>query len=459
MGPFKAQAAGLRWLWAVPALLGANFASGQNEVGVQPDPYLELELGHGQSDNVAHDASEVRSDITALGLRFLTTAERPRFQGAFTGDIQARHYGSSAVVDTDEVVGSIDGNFDYEFVDEMFSWGLQQNFGQSRTDPLAPDGPNNRELVSVTSTGPELSFDIGRRNDLILTGRLSERSYQDSNRLDSSRTAAGVQLVHALDEVAALSFSFNEWNTDYDDSSQSAYDVETFLITYSKQFSTGGVEISVGPGEIDTGSTTESTSVGTFAWRRGVGARSNVRIWASREFTDSGEIFRLTGLPDTALVQLSNVPGSAGQVGADPNDARLGATQLVSSPVLRSNAGTRLTLAGRQSEVFLSFELVENRYETSNTLDSDAEVATIVYTREFAGDWRTNARLRASNEDFFVTGVDNRDRSIDVGLTRFLGTATSVSLVLARSKRNQGNDPFEENVYSVSIAREFVQRR
>lgn len=448
---------------AVYLIVPASLWAQSDDVG-QPDAFLDLQVSQGQTDNLGRDETVVRSDLSLLGLAFLAGVDRPRLDGIIIGDVQARYYGSNQVVDDDEIVGSVDGNLAVQLVPETFVMELQQNYGQVRGDPLRPASINNRDRTSVSSVAPRLQLSAGSRNVLVLSGRVSERNYEKSSEFDGRTTSAQLGVTRALDDVTSITATLDSWESEFD-SSFAAYEYESVSLSYSKQFASGGVELRVGRGEIDTQVTNNTTSVGTFAWSRGIGSRSQITAWASREYTDAGELFRLGGVPATTYVSLADVPGSS-PVGtqsnrrdATTNDSRIEAVTLTANPTLRSTAGARVALDGRRTDISLAIEKSRDRTEVDNSLDSDAVSFSLSVTRELSGRWQLALLLRTIEDDFVVQQISNKDRFVSVTADYAVGARSKLSVGFDRTRRRGGFVPFDENVYLVAFTYSIGRER
>jgi hypothetical protein len=428
-----------------------------------PQPLLDLELGYGQTDNLGRDASNVRSAITTLGLIFGGAAARPRLDGRLVGDVDWLHYGAEAVQDDTEVVGSIDGAMSVEAVPEIFLWDFQYNYGQLRTDPLAPIGPDNRETAKVATTGPAITVPLGPRNSLEFGAQVSQRNYEASTQLDSEVQATSIGFTHDVDSVTAVNLSLDDRETDYDNGLQ-AYEYQSITIGYAREFASGGVELSLGRAEMDVSGTTEPATIGNFAWQRGIAARSRLRLWVSQDYTDAGQLFRLGGLPATSQVPLSTVPESGaedaeatGSEMLDTTDSRSTDVVLTDDPSLRSSIGLQLSLVGRLSNIGLSFEIAENNFVTNNSLDSDLTVLSLSLGHDFGGSWRLELGIRATDEDFTTRNVENEDRYGRLALTHAVGRQSRLSIAVRGNRRDAGVNPYDENEYTVSFGHEFTR--
>src|SRR5690606_38238585 len=127
----------------------------------QARPEVHLRIGAGHTSNLFLDDRELRSDIEMLGVGLVAGKASSRWRGVIATDLEFRRYDAEIIEDNDELLGSLDGRLEIELVPERFVWIFEQNSGQSRTNPLAPVGPDNRERTDVFSTGPRWAFPVG----------------------------------------------------------------------------------------------------------------------------------------------------------------------------------------------------------------------------------------------------------------------------------------------------------
>lgn len=414
-------------------------------------PQLQVGLFAGQSDNIGRDTTAVRSDVTGLTLAFGARRESRRIDGSLLGDIQYRRYGAEEVPETDdhEVIGSVDGRLAVHLVPQRLLWDVTQNLGQVRTNAFVAVGPENRERSTVLSTGPEAHLPVGQRNMLELRGTVAERKFEVSNEFDNRVTAAQVSLSRAVDAVTSLSFAVGGSKTRFDEQPD-PYEFRTVSVAYGKQLASGGVEVRVGRGEIQIGNESNPTSIGRFAWDRAVGVRSRLSVWAQKEITDTGEIFRLAGLFGPGQVAL----GSFSEL-AQATEGRLRDAVLTRSPLRRANLGGRLDINGVRTNYSISLGAAEDRFEVEETFNNDSSTVQFSARRALGSRWTGEVSLAAWNQDFRTVDQDARDETGRLVITRSFGRNIRAAFLLERTRRVSELDPFQENFYQVSVGYDF----
>lgn len=429
----------------LPEIAGAQEANDSQSVELRPQ--LGLRAGYGHTDNVLRDETEQSSGIAMVGLRFAAGKSSTRFDGRAAADVEHRSYRESSA--DDELIGSIDGTMDIGIVPERFAWGFEQSFGQMRVDPFAPVGPGNRERVVVFGTGPRLQFPVGARNDIEIGADIRERRYSGARFLDSRLTSGRFALVHALDSVTDIALEFQYTENEYE-ALDNPYEFRILSATYNRAFSSGGVEFRLGRGEVEIGANTTSTSVARFQWRRGIGARSSLNVWAGRELTDAGELFRIGGFRGARNDTLSGL-GSI----VDINDDRLRGIVLSGDPLRQKNAGAAIDLIGVRTTVRLSVALSEDDFETDDLFDNDLRILKATLSHDFNPRWSGRLGLSLVRQDFFELDRDNEDFYGDLVVTREMAEHVRLSLAFERNRREDGIHAFGERTYLAAIEYQF----
>ncbi len=412
-------------------------------------PRISVDFGHGQTDNLFHDTTNLRSDISTLGLRLNVGADRPRLQGRFATNLEARKYGAGSIADDSEVVGSVDGGLQVKIVPDRFAWTFEQNYGQTRLDPLAPVGPENRDRTAVFSTGPQLVVPLNDRNDFVFTARASDRSYQRLTQLDSSLTTTTVAFAHKWDAATRLSFSLDERTSKYDLSDDS-FDFRTLSATYVRSLARGDIEAELGHGEVQILQTWESTAIGRISWTRRLGARSKINSWVSRQLTDAGELFRIGGFVGNGDV----LTGFANTI--DLNADRLQGIVPVPDPVTRSDAGVRLELISHLTTLAFSANVAKDEFLTaSKAFNDDLKIFLVNVNRPLGRLWAGSITLQKTSQEFSQTFVRNHDTAMRAGVDRQLRLKLQLRLALEHYRRESGLGVYDERVYRASVGYTF----
>src|SRR5690606_21025406 len=152
--------------------------------------------------------------IGQLAVGLLWQEERRRLRADVDVDVSYQHYFDDEF--DDDLFGGIDGMLLLGLVPERIEWLIQENFGQTRIDPLGAVTPNNREDINHFTTGPDVTLRFGQATSLRLSGRYSATDYETSV-LDGTSRLGMLSLIRHLSPASALSLSGSHERVEYDD--------------------------------------------------------------------------------------------------------------------------------------------------------------------------------------------------------------------------------------------------
>src|SRR5690606_4542559 len=95
------------------------------------------------------------------------------------------------------------------------------------------------------------------------------------------------------------------------------------------------------------------------SWSREIGARSSLSLWASRELTDPGELFRTGGIPGL----VGGGGPSAPLTDIDVGDIRVDDVVLSSQPMKRTSAGVSVGVSGQKSTFLLTAGAADDEFQ------------------------------------------------------------------------------------------------
>ncbi|MEQ9562902.1 MAG: hypothetical protein RLN69_10300, partial [Woeseiaceae bacterium] len=220
----------------------ASLATAQEEPS-KPQGSIEIGLGH--TDNLNRDANELESDIGVLGVGFAGQTDRRWLRAALAGDVQYRRY--QAEEDDNEVLGSVDGALELQFVPDRVEWDFSVAYGQVRIDPLGAVGPSNRQSTTSFSTGPQFALPLGDRTILQIGGSISDQSFEVTEDLDGRSTDARLGLERRINPVTQLTLALEGSEIEYDLDDQT-HDIATLSLEYRRELASGEAFASIGRG-------------------------------------------------------------------------------------------------------------------------------------------------------------------------------------------------------------------
>jgi hypothetical protein len=298
----------------------------------------------------------------------------------------------------------------------------------------------------VFSTGPQLTVPIGQRNAFQTGANVSDRSFEDSPYIDSTLTTFNIGLGHELDQATSLLFSVDNRKNELSNN-VGTYEFRILSVTYSRELASGSVLASLGQGEVDIDNRAESTAVARLEWSHDIGARSALNVWARRELTDAGEIFRFGGLQGETGNALTGFQGAL-----NINDNRLRGIVLTSDPLRRSGAGVRLGLVGTAVRIDLAASVSQDDFET-DTFDNDYEVLEFAVSRGFGRLWTASLDFASTQQDFTLLAEDYDEQRSRLAANRRIGRTMYLELSLERNRRDGDFWRYDEKAYAIALAR------
>ncbi|MCC5870252.1 MAG: MtrB/PioB family outer membrane beta-barrel protein [Gammaproteobacteria bacterium] len=399
------------------------------QVGTAPaESELELEFraGVNWTDNLGREPDGESETFASLGTTVAFSREAARFRAALAGDLDYFHY------DTDrfdnEVFGRIDGLLGFSLVPQRLDWLFENRFGQVRTDPFAPEGPDNREYLNVFETGPDVYLPLGARTTLGGSARYTDRRWQDSDELDSEILGGELRVTRLLSPTQQAGISFGMRSIEYDSDIVPRYEVYSAYGSYQRRLATGEVGLDLGANRLRVAGRSDTGLLLRANWTRELTARSTLQLAAGREFQDAGDQLGGDSLAQTGF-------GATGD------------TALSGDPYNLTFASATYTLERDRAAFSLGGGWDRERYDTSVLLDRDLVYADAGVRYRFSPSLSAELRLSLRREDFDNLDAGTADEfTVVAALARRLGREFDLRLEYQYAERDAdiGVD-FEEN--------------
>ena len=355
-----------------------------------------IDTGIGFSDNIARSSSdEIDETLASIGLRVGMEREEGRLTGLFNADVEYIAY----LDDTydDDVYGRVDLSGDYAFVPEMFSWRLEESWGQVRRDPFAVYNPANVENSNYFATGPDFSFHFGSRTFMTATARWSDTSYEKSPR-DYNRLGGGIALGRTISERSSLAFHAYTARVEFDDPAfGSDYDAQEYFGRYMAEGARTRLELDAGYTEIHDYGESNGNPLFRLSVSRDVTARSVLTFTAGTEFSDSGQVFQESG------------EGSGGLGGASD-------VISVGDPFERRYFELGWSTSGERSRLGMGVNYRQELYESLTALDRDITAIYVDYNRSLTEAMRLSLGARYEMEQYDDGSYDDDRLELRAGL-------------------------------------------
>ncbi|HEY4342399.1 MAG TPA: outer membrane beta-barrel protein [Steroidobacteraceae bacterium] len=396
----------------------------------------QANLGLGHSDNIRRTAAdEEDEDIAAAGLRFSLAEQSSRLQLDAVGDLAYDEYLHNTF--DSELVGSFAGNARFALVPQRFEWVISDNFGQSLSDPFAPETPDNRENINSFSTGPDVTFAFGSQTRLRLGARYSLATYERSP-FDFDTVSGEATLSRSLSSASNVSLNVRSAQTKYDEAALNAdYDQDEAFVRYDVTGARTKLGVDLGYTRIDRDAAAEAEDgllLRLNATRR-VSAASTATLTVGREFSNSVSAF--ASMQGVGGIGLGATPGI--------QTAQPFTNDYVTLGWDFSRNRTKFGLYGSWSD---------QSYKDAGTLDQTLTSISAQVGRQLSP--RTSLDLHAlyDHADFKLQDTDYDDIGAGLGFTWQLSRAVSLSATYDYLKRSSDvplNDS-TENRYWLSIA-------
>lgn len=416
------------WTGLVPGAR-AQLQNDQAAGAAGDDQGFGIRFGGGYSDNIFRLAQmPLDSSYSVVGIDAVHSRESQRLVTNVVADIEYRSYSESTV--DDEPYGSVDASIELQALPDRIAWLIADNYGQGTIDAFAVDSPLNRESINVFSTGPRFTLPLGARTQLAVNGTYSDRSFGDTEALDSESVTAELGLTRALSSTSQLGLVVSNQDVDYDIPAFNN-EISTAYLRYTRELATGAARISAGTNEVSYANAGDNSSPFVdIAWDREVGARSRLTISVGNRLVDAAGDFRRVGIDD---------PGAprADDVFVNPDVYEL------------QNAGVVLTTTWSRSELSLSASTEESDYGNATNLSNDRDRFGIDYQRSLAMPWTLSLGVFLSDRTFDEGGQVDEDRGVEVRLARTFGRALSFEISHGYTTREGDGtlgNRFDENV-------------
>lgn len=255
-------------------------------------PGYDISLGVAESDNVARVATNPQADtIITQGLGLTWHDLRPLLSADVDANLNYVEYLRHTV--GNEVIGNFLGQARATAVPDVLFWHVSDNFGQGLTNPLAAATPQNRENINYFETGPELLVPLAQTLLLNVTADYARVSYQASP-LDSSRYTGGIGLVHPLSPSSSISINFRDQHVDFsNDALNPDFQLQEAFAHYEAKNKRTVFSLDLGYSKLRDTVSPGGGALARLDISRKVSPSSTVALTAGRQYSDSGDAFRL----------------------------------------------------------------------------------------------------------------------------------------------------------------------
>jgi Putative beta-barrel porin 2 len=424
-----------------PALGFSLLASAAATAQTAGNVGYHVNAGVAQSDNIRLAPDNEKSEtVGTVGLDLSVAEQTRKLKVNADADLQYVDYFDHTY--SSEVVGNFLGGARMEFVPERFNWMVQDNFGQSRIDPLSQETPDNRENINYFTTGPDVGIPLGSATDLRLGGRYSAVTYQDSP-LDNHRVTAMAGLVRALSSFSSVSLDVQRESVRYSDTPNPDYDHDQAYVRYQARGSRTQVSMDLGYGRFQKIENAPSGVVARFEVSRQISASSVIGASVGRDFSDAGDSFRFS----------QSLSGPALGGGND--------TLPTSTPFVSDYVTVNWNFQRNRTGLDLRVAQFKETYDQAPLLDRKHLVADAGVSRSLSSTLRAELSAHYDRWNYQQLTGDYAETSVMARLVSRLGRNLSLSGMYQRAHRSSdiAATEYSENRYwiTLSYGRDSVQ--
>lgn len=402
-------------------------------VSAQQSPLTEVRVGAGHSDNITRDLDTAAKSASwfEAGLTGDLEWNTTRIESRLSADATYRRYGGSY---GDEVVGGANASLRAKILERRFDWVAENFYAQSQINSFAPDAPQNRQGTNYVATGPDFFLPIGARTRAFANARWAQVSY-DAQLIDSTRRSASVGLERQISPATTVRLAYSGTRVEFDDRVLSPdIDGRDVTVGMHRESPRSTLDGEVGHTKIDT----RGESKGALLARLGGVVRfspaSSLRFGLGREYSDSGEFFRLQQ-NDIGPVG----PLTPGTQSSDPLTSTYGNVTL-------ARGGARMTLR-------LGVDVRRDRRQRDTFLDVNRTGAEAAADYRLSPRFDVGLRVRLTRAQPVESGTVTRDTGIGASLRWMPAARIRVSLLAERVQGEYGvvGSTFHENRASIVI--------
>lgn len=179
--------------------------------------YLVEATGSVERIENARRSSSSGQDELLLEQRLRGTLSRATSKLVTNIDYQGAKYNYRNNLQTDRSLITGSSSIDWLISPERLSWNLSNTRSLQVVNSLLPDTLDNRQVISVTSTGPRVTFQLSGRNKLSGSVNYSIAEYERSLLSGQDRIAANLLFSHNFSTSFISSLGANYLQSELDD--------------------------------------------------------------------------------------------------------------------------------------------------------------------------------------------------------------------------------------------------
>ena len=169
-----------------------------------------------------------------------------------------------------------------------FLWHIEDYYTRLARNVRLPDTPNNLINTNVFSTGPDLFFRLNSSNQLMVSGRITEYTFETIT-ADSQRENITVSWLNNLSSETELSINFEYHNAEFEELPDADFYREDIFLRLDSQYSRSTLLIDLGASYVNKESGDDVDGFLTrLNFRRQFREQSFIQADMYLQYTDSG---------------------------------------------------------------------------------------------------------------------------------------------------------------------------
>lgn len=365
-------------------------------------------MGIGHTDNIERLAVGGNAEtIASVGGQLRLDHQTSRTNVNIATRLEYRDYLENTF--DSEVIGNLVGSGVFDFVEERFTWTIEDTFGQMTQNQFAPVTPGNRENVNYLSTGPDITLPFLSRNRFILRGRYVDVDYEISN-LGNTRIRGEVALQHDLSENSNVSLNATSEEVDFEDDLQFIdYDRNEGFLSYHANASRTSLAVDGGVTEIKSQGESNDTWLGRLELTRRISTSATLAFEVGHDYSDSG----------TSFVELQSLqPGSTDPV----------PVQQTATPFENTYALLNLRYSWHRTELLVRASFNDEVYDDQPTFDRTRVTFEANVERDLNAALEAHLGVNYSQQDYESLNRQFADKTASIGVRWNFGRYSYLSL-------------------------------
>jgi hypothetical protein len=250
-----------------------------------------VSTGIEHDDNVTRTVDPRSDNVALAGLNLEVHRDSPRLKLDLSMDGEYRDYLGGTY--GNDLVGAALLDAAYTFIPDRVRWIVEDNFGEISDNSFQAQTPDNHRFLNRATTGPDIGIPFNARDRLILQGRFTKETLQDSP--DGNHQLLGsAALAHNFTESSAISLNYSNSKVVYDNNSNYLpYDIQEMFVRWVGGGVRTALTTDLGYTELRDNGDVNHGIAARLGLERKIGATSTVNLQAGTQFSNAGDSLQL----------------------------------------------------------------------------------------------------------------------------------------------------------------------